>query len=225
MKIPKNILLLVIALVMLNNVEHLALVHYTIAQRPFPILAFDWVNKAHSTLVVIIFEIVIITFVLAGKKGFSIFFTWCLFILSMIYYDAPGLMISARHQDLVAATVYSTIYSISIYMFSEMLAQWYHEQRMDQFAQKKIDGLRADLSEAREGLKQSATTITKLEASQIELQQLRVQLKQYEKEKQVARERLTCPFCHTFQAETEGQLRSHKGHCPDNPKNLSSNKQ
>ncbi len=68
MKTSKKVLLFVITLVMLNNVEHMAVVHHELSRKLFPELLGDWVNKLHSFIVVIIFEIVLITFVRERKR-------------------------------------------------------------------------------------------------------------------------------------------------------------
>lgn len=229
MKISKTILFTVIALVMLNNVEHLAWVHYAIANKPFPTLQFDWLNKVHSLLVVVIFEIVVITFVRAGQKGFSLFFTFCIWILSMIYYKAPDLFILQHWEDLIAATVYSTIFTISIYMFSEMLAEWYQEQSMVKILSTRINELQAQVKELQSkcstweaaALQEQA----KFEESHAELveahsqiQTLKSEIRRYQILEEKSLKALKCPHCNDFTADSEAQLRSHKGHCPHNPK-------
>lgn len=214
---------------MLNNVEHLAWVHYEIANKPFPEIGEDWLNKLHSLLVVIIFEIVVITFVRSGQKGFSIFFTFCIWILSMIYYKAPDLFFQESWQNLTAATVYSTIFTISIYMFSEMLAEWYQDENKEKILCTRINELQAELKQSQANCTTFQSELDKWSAGYNELHKdmeelesenvkLRRQLTEYQKAEEAARESLRCPHCRDFIADTEGQLRSHKGHCPNNPK-------
>jgi len=237
MKIHKGILIFVITLCMLNNVEHLAAVHYDLAKKFFTI---NWMNVAHSVIVVIIFEVVVITFVILGKKGFSKFFTFCIWILSMIYYDADQLIMDEKWIDLVAATVYSTIFTFSIYMFSDMLAEYYQENRLADILKKKIEEFKAQLKEKEEDLSKALLGINHqkqaLQYHQNEIQNLKAtieslhtenaaNLKTLEKYQQADKKRqstLTCPYCKTYVAESDAQLRSHKGHCPDNPKNKKS---
>lgn len=230
MKTSKTILFIVITLVMLNNVEHLAVVHYSIAQRPFPVFEFDWLNKLHSLGVVIIFEVVVITFVREGKKEFSLFFTICIWVLSMIYYETPTLLATNHWKELTAASVYSTIFTISIYMCSEMLAQWYQEGNMVSILSAKINELRSQVKD----LQANCTTWeAKAMKLQLELDQLKESstdkdhkiqaltrlVDGYQKNQEKVKEALTCPHCKNFIAGNEAQLRSHKGHCPENPIN------
>lgn len=229
MKTSKTIIFIVITLVMLNNVEHLGMVHYDLARKLFPIIgAGDWLNKAHSIVVVIIFEIVVVTFAILGKKGFSLFFTFCIWIISMIYYDAPDLFMQQRWEDLIAATVYSSIFTISIYMFSEMLAEWYQDDSMVKILRARINELQSTVKDLQSKcstweasaldteakLKEAEGTIAVLSGKHAALQR---ELTTYQRAEEKAREALRCPHCRDFIADTEGQLRSHKGHCPENP--------
>ena len=227
MKTPKTLLFFVIVLVMINNVEHLAVVHYDLARKFF---ASDWMNIAHSVIVVIIFEVVVITFVMEGKKGFSLFFTGCIWLLSMIYYESYQLILQGKGIEFTAAVIYSTIFSISIYMFSEMLAQWYQEERtIDQF-RSKLNETKATLQQAEsertnldhaldESRMQNKELTTKNEQLKTQNAELSSYLAKYQKAEEAKKKALTCPYCKTYIAESESQLRSHKGHCSHNPKN------
>ncbi|MEO9474162.1 MAG: hypothetical protein ABJG41_01465 [Cyclobacteriaceae bacterium] len=230
MKTSKKLLLFVIGLVMLNNVEHLAWVHYDLANKVFPELPFDWLNKLHSFIVVIIFEVVLVTFVREGKRGYSIFFTICIWVLSLIYYDASELIASSQWQNATAAAVYSTIFTISIFMFSEMLAELYQGENMVQILSTKIQQLQAELKESAHNLNERHAELAEVQAkfqesqsqllkSQAEATSLASQVTKYQKAEESRKQDLTCEHCKTFVAESEANLRSHKGHCPDNPKN------
>jgi len=229
MKTSKKVLLFVITLVMLNNVEHLAVVHHELSRKLFPELLGDWVNKLHSFIVVIIFEIVLITFVREGKKGYSFFFTFCIWVLSMIYYHAPQLIAEGQWEKALAASVYSTIFSISIYMFSEMLAEWYQEENMVKILSTKLiehqaeiknlkvrgQDLEASAMQWQAQCEQAQSAVDQLKA---QISTLQSQIHKYSEAESKAKKSLTCPHCKDFIAESEAQLRSHKGHCPQNPK-------
>ena len=230
MKTSKKVLLFVITLVMLNNVEHLAVVHHELSRKLFPELFGDWLNKLHSFIVVIIFEIVLITFVREGKKGYSIFFTFCIWILSMIYYHAPALFMNEQWTALTAAAVYSTIFTISIYMFSEMLAEWYQEESMVKILTNRINELLSDYktlkdnyttlesntNQYRAECDQSRSTIIDLQS---QVTSLTSRINHYRELEAKSKKALTCTHCKDFIAESEAQLRAHKGHCPQNPIN------
>ena len=114
-----NFILLVILLVMVNNVEHCAFVHYQVARRVFDMV---WMNKAHSVAVVIIIELSIVVFVVKGDHKAALFFTMMLFVLSMLYYDFRTFWINAEYEKILAAVTYSTMFTASIYIFSRMYA-------------------------------------------------------------------------------------------------------
>ncbi|NJM13998.1 MAG: hypothetical protein HC896_00190 [Bacteroidales bacterium] len=69
----KNIIYLVIALVMLNNVEHLAYVHQMIARKIFGTVGLNWWHSIGSVLVV---ELAIMVFVIRGQDVFAGMFTF-----------------------------------------------------------------------------------------------------------------------------------------------------
>lgn len=233
MRIKKPILIAVIVLVMINNVEHLAFVHYTLAQHVFPVLGFDWMNKLHSVIVVVIFEIVVITFVIKGEHTFAGLFTCCIFILSLVYYDVPELITKGQYIDVLSATTYSLIFTISIYMFSRMLAD---EFKVDE----RIINLETLVNDLRSNLQQSVSkcdettamlndTKTELDHTQNELKEKLSELHHITKTANQLRsdadkvlEKLKCPYC-GVQNESEGQLRAHKGHCQHNPQKRHSN--
>ncbi|MEQ8548716.1 MAG: hypothetical protein RIC03_12440 [Cyclobacteriaceae bacterium] len=219
MKTSKSIITAVIVLVMVNNVEHLAWVHYELAMKLFPIVPGDWLNKLHSVAVVVIFEIVVITFAREGKQGYSQFFAFCIWILSMIYYDTPGLFMAGNWQLLIAAAVYSTIFTISIYMFSEMLAERQNETRMEAILADKNLRLQAESNELKEHNIKAQDEINELKANCNELPELRKSLALLQREKEEMLSRLKCPYCKHYKAESEAQLRAHKGHCSHNPVN------
>ena len=217
---------------MINNVEHLAYVHYHLAQKVFPTLDFDWLNKAHSVLVVLIFEIVVITLVMEGKHAFAGLFTCCIFILSEIYYDVPELVISERFIDVIAASTYSLIFTISIYMFSRLLADKYADDDARKSLIDTIYGLRTELAASQSQVKQHESGLNAVKSAlndiKSQLIQRESELKeairsrdQMERTVNLARERLKCPYC-SRQNDNEAQLRAHKGHCESNPRNRNS---
>ncbi|BDD08565.1 hypothetical protein FUAX_09970 [Fulvitalea axinellae] len=116
----KNFLLFVIVLVMFNNIEHCAYVHQEISRKLFGSVGLNW---AHSVTVVIIIELSIIAFVYAGERIFSILFTAALFSLNILYYDIRGFWEAGQYENILAALIYSCLFTISIYMFSELLSK------------------------------------------------------------------------------------------------------
>jgi hypothetical protein len=111
---------IVIILVMINNIEHLAWVHYNIARHWFQ---YDWMNHLHSVIVVVIIELSIIELVRRGKIGFAGFYTLCLFILCLIYYPLADYKDKAAWGNLIAAIIFSLMFTISIWYFSILAAE------------------------------------------------------------------------------------------------------
>jgi hypothetical protein len=144
MKLSKAFTYIVIALVMVNNIEHLAYVHYSIARRWFQ---FDWMNQAHSVIVVVIVELAIIELVRRGKSGFAGFFTLCLFILSLIYYPLSSYLVSAAWGNLIAAVVFSIMFTISIWYFSLLAAEENEENNENESYRKKYQELAKTVNE------------------------------------------------------------------------------
>lgn len=218
---------------MINNVEHLSYVHYQLAHHVLPVISFDWLNKAHSIAVVLIFEIVIITFVMEGHKGFAGFFSFCIFILSQVYYEVPDLLAKGKYIEALAATTYSVIFTISPYMFSELLAS-HHEKQNEVMQQIETNHqLRQQLNQTKATLNQKESEAIKLQSTIEVLQSNYTNFQQQvitltktnstlEKQIQAAKEKLKCPYCSDYTATTDGQLRAHKGHCPQNPINQKS---
>lgn len=133
-----NFLILVIALVMLNNVEHCAYVHHMIGHRIFGDLSY-----LHSVGSVLIIELAIFAFVVKGQRAFAIFFTCSLFVLCMLYYDLRIFLKEGNWEHLTAAFVYSLLSTVTIYMFSEMYGKRLRRAGEHE-AQARFDGIRKE---------------------------------------------------------------------------------
>ncbi|BDD04427.1 hypothetical protein [Aureibacter tunicatorum] len=202
--IKKHYLLIIIGLVMINNIEHLAYVHHDISRKLFGIEG----SMIHSVIVVVIIELAIMAFVANGKKWFALLFTVLLFVLSMLYYDVRTFMILGNWEQLTASVVYSTLFTVSIYMFSEMYASKIETSR--NVSETFRDGLEQDIrdlqakleeteaekqekdEEMDEQQKRFADTLSELEIVRQGIEA------QYNKEKEEAdkwREATTCGEC------------------------------
>lgn len=180
---------------MVNNIEHLAYVHYTIARHWF---LFPWMNEGHSVLVVIIVELSIIELVRRGKIGFAGFFTLCLFILSLIYYPLSEYAEKRMWGSLIAAIVFSIMFTVSILYFAVLAAE--RKQEIDEEESYKskyfyISRLHAEMERK----------IIVLDSLQIEVEQLR----QF---KSISLANCICPNCNK-EFSTEYAKRGHMATC------------
>jgi hypothetical protein len=226
--------MVVVALVMINNIEHLAYVHYSIARHVFhnPIL-----DKGHSIIVVVIIELSIIVLVSKGQDVFAFVYTFMLLVLSMLYYPLDQYWFNGEYGKLIAAIVYSFMFTLSIYYFSRMAAErnWENSQireknkRLDAAAielqqlNKRLHQNEAalqqrenDLQQIAATLKQSKTDLLQSAANEKELAakllQTEKELQQFKKLQQQIAAACTCEKCgQTF--ETEASKRSHAGRC------------
>lgn len=225
---------IVIALVMLNNIEHLAYVHHRIARLLFPTCQMNW---WHSILVVIIIELSIIVLVNKGQKAFALVYTLMLFVLSLIYYPLDQYWINGQYGLFCAAIVYSLMFTISIYYFACMAAErsWENGKIMTLTREKdkaaaELQELRAALHESEKKLQETETELqeeserchelggdlTRMIVDEVELrkqlQQANNELHQLRNYRQQIEAKCTCERCgQTF--ESEASKRSHTGKC------------
>lgn len=115
-----KVVLIVITLVMANNVEHLAFVHYSIARHS---LGTHLLNTLHSVLVVLIVELSIIVMVFKGQHVYAGMYTLFLFILSLIYYPLDTFWNNRQYGFFIASIIYSLMFTLSIWYFSRMAAK------------------------------------------------------------------------------------------------------
>lgn len=220
-KDPSVFLYSVIALVMLNNIEHLAWVHHDIARHVFPL---PWLNKAHSVAVVIIIELSIIVLVRRGQHQFALVYTLMLLALSLIYYPVGEYWANGQHGRAIAAVIYSLMFTLSIYYFArmaagekspdaervqELISKLHHTNTSMQQKDKELQQLTAELQERTSKLEELAVEMQHERKGNLqaraELQQLR------ELEKKVTAS-CTCDKCgHVF--PSEAARRSHAGKC------------
>lgn len=168
---PKTRALLVIILVMVNNVEHLAHVHFSIARHN---LGFSMQAYAiHSIIVVLIVELAIIEFVRRGKHIYAAVYTALLFVLQMVYYPIQTWLQNGDYDKVLAAVLYCLLFTLSIYHFAKL------------FAEKEQP---AEVIEARnkwhEASKANDKLAAKLQQRENELQQCDAKLQQRENELQ-----------------------------------------
>jgi len=234
--------LLVIVMVMINNIEHISFVHYSFAQHVFPQLPYDWLNKLHSAIVVVIIELSIIVFVIKGKKIWAGLFTFSIFILSIVYYDVIDGYELMTTQEKVSTILLSLIYTISIYIFSDMFSENINKDSLISELDRTISEKEQTISEKDQELKTIRNSKTDLERtksklgldimnreadmsdkkqelSEIEnrMSELKLQRSEFEKEQSKVREELTCPYCKKYKATTINQLNAHKGSCDKKP--------
>ena len=226
-----NFITIVIALVMINNIEHIASVHYHFAQKVFPNLEWDILNKLHSVMVVVIVELSIIVFAIKGKKAWTLFFTFCIFILSLVYYDVISNWSEMSWQERITKIVLSIIFTVSIYIFSEMYAKRQQqkaslskeeatiEQRKATANQLglQIDKSRAEISEAKVTIgflqeKQKQMNTKKSELN-FEIEIIKAKRLELEEEKEQIKAELTCSNCKIFVGKNIRSLNAHVGKC------------
>jgi len=186
---------LVIVLVMVNNIEHLAWVHYNIARHWFQ---YDWINHLHSVIVVVIIELSIIELVRRGKIGFAGFYTLCLFILCLIYYPLSDYKEKAAYGNLIAAIIFSLMFTISIWYFSILAAEKKEEQEEAENYMKKYSQASRSLIEAERKLVLFDALKTEVE----ELRKYKVQMQSI----------CTCPNCFK-EFGSENAKRGHMATC------------
>ena len=199
MKLLKNLpsgtfTYLVIVLVMTNNIEHLAFVHYNIARHWF---SYDWMNHLHSVVVVVIIELSIIELVRRGKISFAGFYTFCLFILSLIYYPLYDYVLQAAWGNLIAAIVFSFMFTISIYYFAILAAEKKDVNNESDIKKRHVDTTKM--------LLEAENKLILFDAMKTELEELRI-FKAFELSKRI------CPHCNeTF--PSENSKRGHMANC------------
>jgi hypothetical protein len=212
----ERIILYVIALAMLNNVEHLAYVHHSIARGSFHL---EWANKAHSIVVVLILEVIIVTLAHYGQRAFAGFYTLMLFCLQLIYYPLSDYLHNGETGKFMAAIIYSAMFTISIYYFSIMAAK----QNGPSANKKQFAG---ELEQVNKHLQQSENfqekkakeleqTKRELEQTQNSLQEIKSDLQELRAFKELYVTVCTCPKCGQV-FPSESSKRSHMGKCKGN---------
>jgi predicted Zn-ribbon and HTH transcriptional regulator len=230
----ENVILFVIALAMLNNVEHLAYVHHSIARLSFP---YEWMNKVHSVIVVLILEVIIITLAHYGQRTFAGFYTFLLLCLQLIYYPLADYIADGEWGKFFAAVIYSTMFTVSIYYFSIMAAKRQElAARRDEFRTKYFEA-KKELEESERSTQQIKIKLHETEeayhvknefctemsedkkALASELHQVQKELQELRLFRQQTLSACTCPKCGTG-FESEASKRSHMGKCKGNVKPL-----
>jgi hypothetical protein len=186
---------LVIILVMINNIEHLAYVHFGLARHWF---RYEWMNQLHSIIVVVIIELSIIELVRRGKIGFAGFYTLCLFVLSLIYYPLSEYVNRAAWGSLIAAIVFSIMFTISIWYFSVLAAEKKEEE--DELESYKNSYLKASRS------------LTELERKLVLYDSLKSEVEELRRFKAITQASCICPNCNR-EFPTENAKRGHMANC------------
>lgn len=223
----ENGITLVIALVMLNNIEHLAWVHYDIARHVF---SADWMNWTHSVMVVVIIEIAIIVLVRKGMDVFAGVYTFMLLILTLLYYPLGEYWVNGEFARLLAAVIYSLMFTLSIWYFARMAAmknrsaekeseykmKFYElSKEREQYA-RKIQQLTAEMEQHKKERLQSEAKLQQFTATPhvpaVRLQEVERELVQLRAEKKMAAAARTCEKCGA-EFPSEASKRSHIGRC------------
>jgi hypothetical protein len=211
----------IIALVMLNNVEHLAYVHYSIEQ--LSPLASHW----HSVAVVLIVELSIMFFVRKGHDAFALVFTLLLLAIQLIYYPLNQYWDGGEYGKFMAAIIFSSMFTLSIYYFSriaanrqqadatlhEFRAKYFEAEKQRSNAASECRNTASELQATKETLQQ---TLQILSTHKAELHELKKEQQQFEKVRQAIAESCTCKKCGSTFA-TEASRRSHEGRCKPTP--------
>jgi predicted Zn-ribbon and HTH transcriptional regulator len=230
----ENVITLVIILVMLNNVEHLAWVHYDIARHVFPTILM---NKAHSIIVVVIIELAIIVLVRRGMDAFAGVYTVMLLALSLLYYPMSEYWKTGEYARFIAAIIYSLMFTLSIWYFARMAAEkklnaakeegykqkWYAANKQLEQNGSKLQKLEAELQQIRADrekiavmLQQKQAKLQQIEAAETipvaTYQELQQKLQQLEAFRRHAIELRTCEKCGQV-FPSEASKRSHVGRC------------
>jgi hypothetical protein len=192
----KNFVLLVIILVMANNIEHLSWVHQLIARK--------WFNASvwHSIAVVIIIELGIIVMVKKGEIGFAFLFAACIFILSLIYYPVGEFYQAHDWSKLIAAVVYSYMFSFSIFHFAVIQAKENEVTEATDRTHAELQLKTRQVKELTEAQQQNVADLTKI----------RAQLQSFETLQNEINKERTCPKCGKL-CESANSRRSHQGRC------------
>lgn len=206
-QIKKHSLLIVIILVMTNNLEHLAYVHYNVSHQ----LLGGIGSIIHSIVSVFVIELSIIAFVRNGMKKFALLFTIFLFVLSMLYYPVRNYAIQGQWEELLAALVYSLLYTISIYMFSEL-----YYSKIKAISEDKTQSTILGYTEEIEELK-NTLRIANMDIS-IARNEVKEQKESWEEKAKQWDEACRCEYCGEMQ-ESPDKKRIHKGRCSSNPSN------
>lgn len=233
-----------IGLIMLNNIEHIAYEHYLLSHKVFPEISFfglsksfDFLNKAHSIFTVIVVELSIIFFAIKGEKAWVLFSTFLIFIFNISYYNLIADFSVLPVQEIIVKVSFSLFYTVSIYIFSDILAKKlaqkkYASELESTIEQRKayLEQLGAEASKHRvliseiEQLKkdrEQAEALLQKEAKEIE--QARASLHKEEKvieqvraglenERAEISKELACPNCDK-QFDSQRGVNAHKGTC------------
>lgn len=216
----KNAVYLIIALVMLNNVEHLAFVHQMIARKLFGTAELNWWHSVASVCVV---ELAIMVFVVRGEDAFAAMFAFMLFALSLIYYPICEYWNNGEYGKLLASILYSGMFTISIYYFSRMAAnrqqadaeleqyktKYFEAERMRHETIEKLSTAAKNYSSAQAKLQQVEA---ELQQKTKELHQLNAELLQLKKMELEVAAACTCKKCGS-KFQKEASRRSHEGRC------------
>lgn len=215
-----KIILIVITLVMANNVEHLAWVHYSIARHA---LGSVLLNKIHSILVVVIVELAIMAMVFKGEEGFAGLYTFFLLALSLIYYPLKQYWINGEWEKFIAAIIFSLMFTLSIWYFARVAAKRKQDaNEVEQYlvkygnAARELAATKATVNTLRDQLEQFSSNSQKNAATETEatrkLQQLEKELHELRQYKKQVTAACTCRYCNTV-FESEASKRSHEGKC------------
>lgn len=224
---PKTRALLVIILVMVNNVEHLAHVHFGIARHN---LGFSMQAYAiHSIIVVLIVELAIIEFVRRGKHIYAAVYTALLFVLQMVYYPIQTWLQNGDYDKVLAAVIYCILFTLSIYHFAKLFAEKEQPaevtEALNKFheASKANDKLAANVLQLKTELQQSDARLQQRENElqqatatllqrDTELQQFAATIHQQQIQLQQFAVDCTCPKCARVFSSPAAR-RSHVGRC------------
>jgi hypothetical protein len=215
-----NVVYLILALTMLNNLEHVAWVHHNIARGSFHNALLD---KSHSIIVVLIIELGIVYLVHKGEHVFAGVFTFLLFLLQLIYYPLYEFVKTGQWENFIASIIFSLLFTISIYYFSIIAAKRKQNASMLEQFRAKNKELYDKVHHYIQQLKALKTVVdqskAKMEQKDSELQQLRKdllekakKLQELEKYQQQMKLACTCEKCGKV-FDSEASKRSHAGRC------------
>lgn len=144
-----NVLLLVIVLTLLNNVDHAAFIYMKVTRDNF---IYDWANEAYAIFVVIVIELAILQFVVHNRKVEAAIYAGAIFFINLLYFDGLKL-IDYLTICQVAATIFSLMFSYSIYVFTELYMKVINTSPEGELDPKQYEVLISQLKEEIEVLR------------------------------------------------------------------------
>lgn len=170
-RVYKIFLFIILVLTMYNNLDHSAHVYHDVAMPTSDQGAYGWLQ---AYLVVIVIDLSVIAFIIAGRHKESAIFAWILFFINLIFFD----VLKAVYQSyiaqnpeekielfrrILAKVFFSGIFSYFIHRFSVL----FYEHRNEASFVLQLENVREDLKKRDREISELQQTITS-QAEQLE---------------------------------------------------------